>query len=245
MRLPFSRGLKAAITAAGIDRQLPHRRLIIVRTEPLSTGVKTQKSDRSISECRWTFLEPSDSDIQTLQALKQLMSAPTPESLKAGCRPGDRYQACRRLMTLSSGFLAGTTANVMDGSETVEPAVQKDVDGGDVLSLRRSTKKQSPVSALAESGDELLPIGRQIDRAAERNGVVTIPTRNLTKHAVILAGSGSGKTVLVKRIVEEALLQGIPSIVIDGAEVDLRPWLRRPLAAPSLRPGWKKISGSR
>jgi Helicase HerA, central domain len=31
----------------------------------------------------------------------------------------------------------------------------------------------------------------------------------------ILAGSGSGKTVLLRRIVEEAALQGIPSIVLD------------------------------
>ena len=37
----------------------------------------------------------------------------------------------------------------------------------------------------------------------------------LEKHTVILAGSGSGKTVLIRRLVEDAALQGIPSIVID------------------------------
>ncbi|MCP9797432.1 helicase HerA domain-containing protein [Cyanobium sp. Lug-B] len=40
---------------------------------------------------------------------------------------------------------------------------------------------------------------------------------DLGRHTVILAGSGSGKTVLIRRLVEEAALQGIPSIVIDGA----------------------------
>ncbi len=46
---------------------------------------------------------------------------------------------------------------------------------------------------------------------------VFVPAAGLTKHAVILGGAGSGKTVLVKRLVEEAAVLGIPSIVIDRA----------------------------
>ena len=37
----------------------------------------------------------------------------------------------------------------------------------------------------------------------------------LPRHVAIFAGSGSGKTVLLRRIVEEAALLGIPSIVLD------------------------------
>ena len=37
----------------------------------------------------------------------------------------------------------------------------------------------------------------------------------LTRHTAIFAGSGSGKTVLLRRIVEEAALLGIPAIVLD------------------------------
>ena len=37
----------------------------------------------------------------------------------------------------------------------------------------------------------------------------------LTRHLAMFAGSGSGKTVLLRRIVEEAALAGIPSIVLD------------------------------
>jgi hypothetical protein len=43
----------------------------------------------------------------------------------------------------------------------------------------------------------------------------TLPTGLLTRHTAIFAGSGSGKTVLLRRIVEEAALLGIPAIVID------------------------------
>jgi len=64
-------------------------------------------------------------------------------------------------------------------------------------------------------------------------GNVSIPIPALRKHTVILAGAGSGKTVLVKRMVEEAALLGIPSIVLDCAN-DLsrmgKPWPSPPSA---------------
>ncbi|GAA3045878.1 ATP-binding protein [Actinokineospora globicatena] len=37
----------------------------------------------------------------------------------------------------------------------------------------------------------------------------------LRKHAVVFAGSGSGKTVLLRRIIEECALQGVSAIVLD------------------------------
>jgi hypothetical protein len=46
---------------------------------------------------------------------------------------------------------------------------------------------------------------------------ITLPPQVFARHGVILAGSGAGKTVLLKRLVEEAALCGIPSIVIDSA----------------------------
>ncbi len=46
---------------------------------------------------------------------------------------------------------------------------------------------------------------------------VEMPVERLEKHTVVLAGAGSGKTVLLRRLIEQAALQGVPSIVIDGA----------------------------
>ena len=37
----------------------------------------------------------------------------------------------------------------------------------------------------------------------------------LRRHAVLFAGSGSGKTVLLRRIIEECALQGVSAIVLD------------------------------
>ena len=44
---------------------------------------------------------------------------------------------------------------------------------------------------------------------------MTLAADLLPRHVAVLAGPGSGKTVLMRRIVEEAALLGIPSIVLD------------------------------
>lgn len=44
---------------------------------------------------------------------------------------------------------------------------------------------------------------------------VRVGLEGLRKHAVIFAGSGSGKTVLIRRIVEECALRGVSAIVLD------------------------------
>ena len=44
---------------------------------------------------------------------------------------------------------------------------------------------------------------------------VTVELEALRKHTAIFAGSGSGKTVLIRRMVEECALQGVSAIVLD------------------------------
>ncbi|MDR0354148.1 MAG: ATP-binding protein [Deltaproteobacteria bacterium] len=47
--------------------------------------------------------------------------------------------------------------------------------------------------------------------------LASLSSLSLTKHAAILGGTGSGKTVLLRRLIEEASLAGIPVLVIDVA----------------------------
>lgn len=64
--------------------------------------------------------------------------------------------------------------------------------------------------------DARLPIGERLIAEAHHE-TVSLPLANLRKHAVVLAGAGSGKTVLLKRLIEESVLLGVPAIVVDGA----------------------------
>ncbi|ADP80468.1 helicase HerA-like domain-containing protein [Pseudofrankia inefficax] len=58
---------------------------------------------------------------------------------------------------------------------------------------------------------ESVPIGT----AAGPRAPVRLPLAALRRHTVIFGGSGAGKTVLVRRLVEESALRGVSSIVLD------------------------------
>jgi hypothetical protein len=77
-----------------------------------------------------------------------------------------------------------------------------------------------------------IPLGRRLEGGTEgREEELAVSL--LTRHTAIFAGSGSGKTVLLRRIVEEAALLGIPAIVLDTNNDLARlgePWPNRPSA---------------
>src|SRR3989304_1676351 len=61
-----------------------------------------------------------------------------------------------------------------------------------------------------------LYLGKRFDLATQQLGDgVQIETRDLTTHAVILGMTGSGKTGLGIDLIEEALIDGLPAIIID------------------------------
>src|SRR4030065_2228291 len=60
-----------------------------------------------------------------------------------------------------------------------------------------------------------LYLGKTFDLATQQPGDgVQIETRDLTTHAVILGMTGSGKTGLGIDLIEEALIDGLPAIII-------------------------------
>jgi hypothetical protein len=70
----------------------------------------------------------------------------------------------------------------------------------------------------AMSGSTVLSFGRAMIGMGELGDPMAVPLPLLAKHTIILGGSGSGKSVTVRRLVEEAALAGIPSIVVDCAQ---------------------------
>jgi hypothetical protein len=78
------------------------------------------------------------------------------------------------------------------------------------------------------------PPGVRVGTATERGGPVVINLESIRKHVAVFAGSGSGKTVLVRRIVEECALLGVSAIVLDPGN-DLA---RLGDAWPSAPAGW-------
>jgi hypothetical protein len=62
---------------------------------------------------------------------------------------------------------------------------------------------------------ETRPPPRSEDIVLGMDGEIRVELESLRKHAVIFAGSGTGKTVLLRRIVEECALRGVSAIVLD------------------------------
>ncbi|CAM3198377.1 ATP-binding protein [Stackebrandtia soli] len=63
---------------------------------------------------------------------------------------------------------------------------------------------------MPEVGPNTIPLGTDNDGRA-----VTVELESLRKHVAVFAGSGSGKTVLLRRIIEECALRGVSTIVLD------------------------------
>ncbi|WP_214105170.1 helicase HerA domain-containing protein [Acrocarpospora catenulata] len=59
------------------------------------------------------------------------------------------------------------------------------------------------------------PVGFVVGRATVGGRPLPVELAALRKHTVIFAGSGSGKTVLIRRIIEECALRGVSAIVLD------------------------------
>lgn len=97
-----------------------------------------------------------------------------------------------------------------------QPAGQVEVfrralgEAGEVGLPEEAVPAPSPVGRPAAAGPQI-PIGTAFDDERE----VRLDIEALRKHVALFAGSGSGKTVLIRRLVEECALQGVSAIVLD------------------------------
>ncbi|MBI1309963.1 DUF87 domain-containing protein [bacterium] len=231
----FQSRLKNAMTTSGIDRRLSFRRLVLVRTTPLPGGAKTTAMFEKFAAAGGILVDLSIEDLRTLFALvrlEQKNDAEFSEWLRLR-RPATQLDLMRTVVPP----LCEPTPEV---AERREPSGAPSTDEPQPGSLRQSAasnrKLQTPVEsdiplsapavpdtaspetpATSETlNRNVLPFGRRVV-GTQTGEPLTLNAGLLEKHAVVFAGAGSGKTVLLKRLIEEAALRGIPSIVIDGA----------------------------
>ncbi len=90
--------------------------------------------------------------------------------------------------------------------------------------------RRNPNPSTSEHSPTAVPLG--VDDTTQK--LLDVELLALRKHTAIFAGSGSGKTVLIRRLVEECALRGVSSIVLDPNN-DLA---RLGLAWPDPPSGW-------
>ena len=212
--------LKAALTQSGIDRTLKFRRLTIVRTKPLPGGVETKKLTDKFSQSGGVFLHPTEEELRTIQAVNVMKATGDPDFekwLKAR-QPISKLKLIREIVPSNLLFQDTPSEGSLDPSQTASLRSGIATDATADEGKGRTAPEQAHVASTQRGAPTSvrLPLGRRI-LANKPGEPIGMPMSLLEKHTLVLAGAGSGKTVLLKRLIEQSLILGIPSIVIDCA----------------------------
>ena len=221
----YQNRLKLAMTQSGIDKALKFRQLTLLRTSPQPGGKVTASLAERFASAGGAFHNPSEQELRILQALRRMAEENDPkfEAWLQARRPASQLEFCKvAFVGLLERFQRGSASP--ETGETKSGQKKKPEKGRLVSQVNDPVQPDSPGEETTElrpddsvtSSDTDFPLGRRLV-AGKAGDPITIPIDLLEKHVVVLAGAGSGKTVLLKRMIEEAACRGVPSIVIDGA----------------------------
>lgn len=222
--LAFQARLKAAMTASGIDHSLGFRRLTILRMGETPGGPASQRVLKELHDRGGELIAPGESELRLLWALSQLLGR--------GNEPDRIDQWLRQEQPVSKlPSFRGAAKWLFEG-------MQRAIEGHPRSDRRTTTSRDDGPDATREKGQKALPkrndlvVGHALV-SGKPDAPVSVTLHSLTCHTSVLAGAGSGKTVFLRRIIEEAALLGVSSVVIDGANDLSRlgdPWPTRPEA---------------
>ncbi len=180
--------IRKAATEAGLVAGEPKRKLVLLRNEPWNNGQKTQEALAAFRDAGGLDIPISTDDLKRLSALAAMVEQDRP-NLQAWLitrRPADDVDVFRQAFADAEGV----------------PVTMNDP---------LPHKQPQPVRTPAAVGRGSIVLGR----SATDGTPLVIDLESLRKHTAIFAGSGSGKTVLIRRLIEECALEGVSTIVLD------------------------------
>ncbi|GIG01152.1 ATP-binding protein [Catellatospora citrea] len=178
--------IRQACLAAGLDPDVAKRKLYLLRNGPWSTSSTTRQALAAFERAGGRTLRLNHEDLRILTALQALLDE---EPIRV-----QEWIAVRR--------------------PTEQLAVLQEALA-DTVAWAPMTAPRNPASGGADDVGTAVTPAFTVGTEHTTGAAVGIHLASLRKHAVIFAGSGSGKTVLIRRIVEECALQGVSSIVLD------------------------------
>jgi uncharacterized protein DUF87 len=128
-------------------------------------------------------------------------------------RTGSEHHPSEKQHSVVEGAGAGALADgrrPANNEKTVEATSISPPQAPGAIFSPSKLPKPTPIAKNAS-----LPTAIPVGHRTAGGDPVELATNLLPRHTAIIAGAGSGKTVLLRRIVEEAALIGIPAIVID------------------------------
>ncbi|MBQ0902171.1 ATP-binding protein [Micromonospora sp. U21] len=219
--------VKSACTLSGLDRDLPQRRLVLLRNGPWPTGKRTTEVLTGFDAAGGLRREVSEADLRVFAALRVMATEPSTalQEWLVARRPASGTDLLRAVLpgldrtrdgsppaapeSAGPGAAPEGTGPVPGGAgpgPTNAPTA--DVTGGS--STGPAAVPVTPDGAVRPDG-RAVGLGRTVDDGHP----FTVALESLRRHAVVFAGSGSGKTVLIRRLVEECAREGVSAIVLD------------------------------
>jgi hypothetical protein len=188
--------VKAACTLAGLDIRVPQRRLVLLRNGPWPTGPRTREVLAAFQAAGGEVQPISVEDLRVFAALRAMRTR--------GHAHLSEWLNTRRPASgtaLFAGVLGGRTATV---EVTEPPVVPVEVDAPATMPTPTHPGSTGPDGTTIHLGHSIVD-----------NRPFVVNVESLRRHTVIFAGSGSGKTVLIRRLVEECSRSGVSAIVLD------------------------------
>jgi len=201
--------------SAGLDPDVPKRKAFLLRTGVWPTTTpKTAELLRRFRAAGGVLIEDvRPDDLKVFDALGKL---------QADAPPGLAAWLQERRPASQTALFRSVFAEFDAGPQRIEPP-QPDVQQppAPVVSSPNGfvwpddDPDAATVSAPGATAQHT-PTVDSVPVGTEDGGpTIELPLLSMRKHTVIFAGSGSGKTVLIRRLIEECALRGVSSIVLD------------------------------
>jgi hypothetical protein len=189
--------INAASTVAGLDPDVPKRKLFLLRNERWPSGPKTTATVNEFHANGGRTLPLTLDDLRTFEALRIMQSEQDGGLARwlADRRPAtstDLFQAALGLSATSAAGAAPTVASVPPQT--------------------RASDQARPLAS-AVSPPAPAPGTIRVGTAAGSGRPYDLDLSALRNHMAIFAGSD--RTVLIRRLVEECALRGVSAIVLD------------------------------
>ncbi|WP_436762553.1 helicase HerA domain-containing protein [Streptosporangium sp. V21-05] len=223
--------LRGASVAAGLDAEVPKRKLFVLRNAEWAKGPRTREVLAEFERTGGRVLRVDDEDLRILAALRDLF-AEDPANLRAWLvsrKPTGDVKMFGE--ALGDEWTVPGQGPGLDGPP---PPATFDQPSGRAASQGTEAPGHATVPVEAGHGHtdaEEHPVGPgagprtrpdasrapsvALGRAVADGTSLDIDLESFRKHTAIFAGSGSGKTVLIRRLVEKCALQGVSAIVLD------------------------------
>jgi hypothetical protein len=196
--------LERLMRLAALDPKIPHRRAVLLRNDPWPAGPVSRSKRDNFESLGGMLKQIALDDLRVFHALQRLL-----EDDDLGL---DGWLADRRPASRTAIFTEVLGSPPDSGAAPCGPADGPDHGpSGAVESGSGDESSAGPVTPEVDVDGRSVPLGTP----GLGEEPISLRLGELRKHIAIFAGSGSGKTVLIRRIVEECALRGISTIALD------------------------------